>query len=242
MKNLPKILFFLWLSIALLMASDEEMELEPFVVPPIVRNTHITKMDLSNAGFTNIDFIFCFPNLIELELYQNPRLTSIRPLLVLKNIEKLNLSTCCEVRDVELLSNLTTLKKLKLACMFSEEIEEREAVSLAFVMPLTKLRSLDISSNLYIFSIEPITAHPRITHLFASGLHSVQDWDILGRMTRLKELDIHANYMHHRNKSHPNHMHFLKNLVNLEKLTLGRWLHHKKIVADLPKLTDITVK
>lgn len=166
-------------------ASADQSEIAAEVEP---RNAHITKLDLSQKGLTDIEFIKDYPNLEELDLSHNPFI-SIAPLVNLKNLKKLNLYHSHRIRDSELLGKIISLDSLNIGFIYVDE--EIKHPSLEFLRSLKNLEELDISNN-YIEKINYLAILPKLKILnLATGYgSSIEDWFSLNHFFTLKELTI----------------------------------------------------
>lgn len=154
-----------------------------------MHSKQVTVLDLSNKNLKDIEFIKDYPNLEELDLSENP-FVSIAPLVNLKNLRRLNLEDCCNIKDLELLGRITSLQNLNMSAIYTNQ--EINYPPLDFIRSLKELEEVNISHNFYMYKINPLAILPklRILHLKTGYPECIKDWFSLNHFFTLKELTI----------------------------------------------------
>ena len=182
---------------------------------PHSKNTHITKLDLSDDWtLTNIDFIYFFSHLIELDL-----------------------SNCINLKNnYSPISQLTNLQRLDLGKVYLTITKH--------LRPLTNLNFLNIFLPNIKRGLKYISRLPNLETFMLEGFNN-KGLNKISRMTSLKKLILYGFSLepdHECYEKFPD-LDFITPLTNLKELSLPhiRDIINIKPICNLPNLTNLNL-
>ena len=179
----------------------------------------VTKLELNKKQITDVSGIEKFTSLTSLNLDNNEKISDIKPIAQLPNLEKLKLYNN-EITDITPLESLTKLKELGLG--------KNKISNILPLQTLTNITWLSLLDN-EITDITPLQTLTNITFLSVSG-NKINDISPLASLTNLEELYLSSNKI--------SDISPLSSLTNLKTL----WLYSNEItdVTPLASLANLT--
>lgn len=151
-------------------------------------NPYITTLDFSqDCALKDLTFLAHFSELSVLNL-ENTSITSIKLLIELPHLKRLNISCCPQIKDLKLLGKLVGLEKL---FMYGVSYDEK-IFNLKHLKTLVHLEELDISSS-FITKIQPLAHLPNLHILNIQWCSGIEDYASLTLFQALTELKILTN-------------------------------------------------
>ena len=201
----------------------------------------VTTLELEKKQITDVSGIEKFTSLTSLNLNYNEKISDIKPIAQLPNLEELYLYNN-KITDITPLESLTKLKSLGLG---ENEISNMEPLrtltnitwlnlnankisDITLLSSLTNLKKLYLNTN-EISDISPLAGLTNLT-ILKIGQNNINDIKPITSLTNLTELALHANEI--------SDITPLSGLTNLETL----WLYDNNIsdISPLAGLTNLT--
>ena len=176
----------------------------------------VTTLTLKEKQITDVSGIEKFTSLTSLNLDSNEKISDIKPIAQLPNLEKLKLYNN-EITDITPLASLTKLKELGLS--------KNKISNISPLQTLTNITWLSLYEN-KISDITPIASLTNLEKLYLD-VNEISDISPLAGLTKLETLSLFSNEI--------SDITPLEGLPNLEKLNL-----EFNNISDISKLSSLT--
>lgn len=142
-------------------------------------------LNLENTGMNNrlLQQLKRHPNLVKLNISDNKKMTHLRPIAFLKQLQVLNISSCFRIRDLQPISACTQLHTLRIAA----------SINITDLSPLascTKLRTLCIRSYYRLTDIQPLNVLAQLQTLDLSFCGRINDLAPLASCIQLHTVNL----------------------------------------------------
>ncbi len=142
----------------------------------------LTNLNLRGSGVVDLEPISHLTALEHLNLYLNPKIESIAPLVKLINLQELILAGVPVKNEIDIIAGLPKLQYLNL--------RDSKLNDISALAKLSKLKYLNLHSNPEINSIEPIKNLTNMRTLILRGVPIGDQVDILSDLTNLQKLNL----------------------------------------------------
>jgi len=154
--------------------------------------TNLKRLEIYDIGLTTTEYLKPLIKLEYLKIWCPDLGKCIEPLIHI-NLKELNISGR-SWKDLTELSKLTSLEILICKDFWQQDEGKEEFPPLDFITPLVNLKRLDLSDNIDITKIYPISRLPILEYLNLSGCNNIIDLGCLNRSISIQELDLRKMY------------------------------------------------